>query len=181
MIKSDKIKEKIKRKGKTCQGIIKFELNKYEIFVYEGTISKYDIIVKYKNEELKRKRTPKHIHWVVDILLKLQNKKESTRDLLKLVQKYWDNCLPLTNNDFKTLNDVVHSGYQYFNKTDFNDLSNFGEYEIEFLCVLWILLIHQEKTNNKQAYMFKSIIDKLLEEEIDIYSIISVATHGGRK
>ena len=60
--------KKIKKDGKEIISIIDiFFDNKYTIFVFQGKISENDIIIKYL-EEGKRVRTPKHIHWAVDLL-----------------------------------------------------------------------------------------------------------------
>ena len=55
----------------TKQAIIEFVFTDYIIFVFQGTLSQFDIVIKYKKDG-KRIRTPKHIHWVVDILMKMQ-------------------------------------------------------------------------------------------------------------
>ena len=180
MIQSFKLNKSILKQKQKCNGIIKFELSNYDIYVYEGTISQYDIIVQYKNDGLKRERTPKHIHWVVDLLLKIQGNKKLANKFLLKIQEYWGECLPLTSNKFEVLKQLVEADYQKLNIEKYKKLNKFGQYDIEFLYVLFILLIHQEKTNYNQAYMFKNVIDKLLVNNLDIYSIVAVATHGGR-
>lgn len=55
----------------TKKAIIEFVFTDYIIFVFQGTLSQFDIVIKYKKDR-KRIRTPKHIHWVVDILMKMQ-------------------------------------------------------------------------------------------------------------
>ena len=48
--------------------------------------------------------------------------------------------------------------------------------------VVLVLMMHEEKTNNSEAHMFKDVLDALLEDEIDIFSVISDSTyHGGNK
>ena len=42
------------------------------------------------------------------------------------------------------------------------------------------LLMYQEKTNREDAYMFGKILTSLLKEEIDIFSIVSIAGYNGR-
>ena len=59
-------------------------------------------------------------------------------------------------------------------------LNNYGEYSVEFLIVLMTLLMTQEKTNRNDAYMFGKVLDSLLKEELDIFSIMSAAGFGGR-
>lgn len=173
------ISKNISKRGKSIKGILKVELTNYDIFVYEGTISQFDIIVQYKKIGLRKERTPKHIHWVVDLLLKNQGKKKIANKFLTCIQEYWNNCEPLVNNDYQTLHDIIVNDYNSINTKKYKKLNKYGEYDVEFLSVLFILLIHQEKTNYNQAYMFKSIIDNLLKEKLDIYSIVGIATHGG--
>ena len=68
-----------KIKNNTKKAIIEFELQRYTVFVFKGSISPFDILVQYKTDDGKRLRTPKHIHWVVDILIKLERKNKLTR------------------------------------------------------------------------------------------------------
>ena len=45
----------------------------YILGIYKGTLSEYDILLKYRQKEdgkWSRIRTPKHIHWAVDMLIK---------------------------------------------------------------------------------------------------------------
>lgn len=55
-----------------------------------------------------------------------------------------------------------------------------GEYPIDFVLVLIILLMIQEKTNRPDAFMFKKILDELLKEEMDIFTIVGTSTFRGR-
>ena len=47
-----------------------------------GYIADHDILIKYQ-EDGKRVRTPKHIHGVIDILIKKEHNKELTMKFLK--------------------------------------------------------------------------------------------------
>lgn len=181
MLNYIELKKSITKQGAKCKGIVEIKLKYYNIYVYEGKNSQFDIIVKYKNAKLKRERMLRHIQWVVDLLLKMQAKKKLTRKFLAQIQKYWEDCLPLKNNDFETIKNLVESDYTKIKLNKYNKLNNYGQYDVEFLYVLFILLIHQEKTNNHQAYMFKNVIDQLLENELDIYKIVAIATHGGKR
>ena len=55
----------------TKQAIIEFIFTDYIIYVFQGNLSQFDIVIKYKKDGT-RIRTPKHIHWVVDVLMKMQ-------------------------------------------------------------------------------------------------------------
>ena len=153
--------------------------NKYTIYVFQGSISQNDIIVKYQ-EKGKRMRTPKHIHWAVDLLLKLQAERELTRSFIKEIKNEWENSQPLKNNDEKSLTTLVDNYIEITDASKYKELDGYGEYEIEFLIVLMVLLMTQEKTNRSDAYMFGKVLDSLLEDELDIFSIMSASGFGGR-
>ena len=152
--------------------------DKYKIYVFQGNLSENDIIIKY-SEEGKRVRTPKHIHWTVDLLLKLQAERELTKAFIKEVKKEWDASRPLKNNDELTLITLVDNYVEITDISKYEELNKYGEYDIEFLIVLMVLLMTQEKTNRNDAYMFGKILDALLEDELDIFKIMSTAGFGG--
>lgn len=166
--------------GKDLTSIIDvFFDNKYTIYVFQGGISKNDIIIKY-SEEGKRLRTPKHIHWAVDLLLKLQAEKELTRSFIKEIKKEWEDCKPLKNNDDVTLMALVDDYVEKNDVSKYKKLDNYGEYDVEFLIVVMTLLMTQEKTNREDAYMFGNVLDALLKDDLDIFAIMSASGFGGK-
>ena len=169
-----------KIKGRELTSIVDiFFDNKYTIYVFQGSISENDIIVKY-SEEGKKMRTPKHIHWAVDLLLKLQAEKELTRSLIKEIKNEWEECKPLESNDEKTLISLIDNYIEITDVSKYKELDNYGEYDVEFLIVLMTLLMTQEKTNREDAYMFGKVLDSLMVEELDIFAIMSASGFGGR-
>ena len=164
----------------TKKAIIEFVFTDYIIYVFQGNLSQFDIIIKYKKDG-KRIRTPKHIHWVVDILMKMQGEEKLTKKYLLSIQHCWNTCVPLSNNDFDTLKAIIKNGEKAIKIEQFFHLNRYGEYDVEFLYVLMELLAIQEKTNRSDAYMFGDIIDELLEADMDIFKIISTAGFNGRK
>ena len=126
-------------------------------------------------------RQPKHIHWVIDILLKEQKNHNEVISFIKCMRKLWDEIVGLQSNDYSTLKDTI---IKYKNKIE-KHISILtlegGEYPIDFISLLMILLMIQEKTNRPDAYMFKRILDELLKDNMDIYSIVRTSTFGGRK
>lgn len=164
----------------TKKAIIEFAFADYIIYVFQGNLSQFDIVIKYKKDG-KRIRTPKHIHWVVDILMKMQGNEELTKKYLLAIQNCWNTCVPLSNNDFETLKNLIENGEKDIEIEQYFDLNSFGEYDVEFLYVLMELLAVQEKTNRADAYMFGKIIEELLEADRDIFKIISTAGFGGRR
>lgn len=164
----------------TKKAIIEFVFADYIIYVFQGNMSQFDIVIKYKKDG-KRIRTPKHIHWVVDLLMKMQGNEEIAKKFLLAIQNCWNTCVPLSNNDFQTLKDLIENGEKDIAIEQYFDLNAFGEYDVEFLYVLMELLAVQEKTNRADAYMFGKIIEELLETDRDIFKIISTAGFGGRR
>ena len=171
--------QEIRLNGEIKKAILEVVFDRFIIYVFKGTLSQFDILIKYKENDT-RIRTPKHIHWVVDILLKQSKNRELTNDFLKLLQNCWNNCVPLTNNDFETIKNYINRQWELLDFDKYIELNNYGEYPIDFLFVLMNLLSVQEKTNRADAYMFGSIIDELLEDELDIFSIVSTAGFRGR-
>lgn len=164
----------------TKKAIIEFVFDDYIIYVFQGALSQFDIVIKYKKDGM-RIRTPKHIHWVVDILMKMQGNEVLTKQYLEAIQNCWNTYVPLTNNNFDTLKVLIEKGENEINIAQYFPLNTFGEYNAEFLYVLMELLAVQEKTNRSDAYMFGNIIEELLEADRDIFKIISTAGFGGRR
>lgn len=162
------------------KAIIEFVFTEYIIYVFQGSLSQYDILIKYRKDGT-RIRTPKHIHWVVDILMKMQGNETLTKQYLVAIQHCWNTCSPLPDNSYETLKTLVEDGEQAIDIEQYSLLNSFGEYDVEFLYVLMELLAVQEKTNRADAYMFGSIIEELLETDRDIFKIISTAGFGGRR
>ncbi len=178
MIEIKKGKKKIKNGSISSIVDVYFE-KKYVIHVFQGNLSTYDIIVKYA-ENNGRLRTPKHVHWAVDLLLKLQAKKELTIDFINEIKKRWDKVEPLINNSFEPLMSYIKSQYDTIDCSKYEELNSYGEYCVEFLIVLMSLLMVQEKTNRSDAYMFGNVLTFLLKDELDIFAIMSAAGFGKR-
>ena len=171
--KYKKIKEVEKK------SIVDVECKNYKLFVFEGTLSQNDILIKYQ-EENKNVRTPAHVHWVVDLLMKRQANEELTKEFIKTLQKVWNESKPLKANDYDSIVQVLDSGIKDYNIVSFEELNEYGEYNIDFLFVLLQLLIVQEKTNRSDTYLTGKIIDKMLNDELDIFAILSTAIFRGK-
>ncbi len=80
-----------------------FEINGgFIVGVYQGLISKYDILIKYRQnvrDPWTRIRTPKHIHWTADILIKLYADREKTQEFLDFLINVWNQTKPFKNNE----------------------------------------------------------------------------------
>ncbi len=78
----------------------------YTIYVFKGTLSKNDIVIKYSKFG-RRMRTPKHIHWVIDMLLKEQKNHNDVISFIKCMQETWDEIVGLENNNYETLKETL--------------------------------------------------------------------------
>ena len=170
----------LKIDGGRRQAIIEFAFHNYIIYVFQGSLSEFDIVIKYRKFGT-RIRTPKHVHWVVDILMKMQANEALTNSYLRTGQLCWNECQPLGNNDYETLKSLIKNGEANIEIERYFPLNAYGEYDVEFLYVLMELLAVQEKTNRADAYMFGDIIEELLKDNKDIFKIISAAGFGGRR
>src|SRR5690606_11906726 len=160
----------------------------YILGVYQGSLSEYDLLLRYRQKDENTKsgwsriRTPKHIHWAVDAIIKMHHNDNETKKFLQFLIELWDNQIqPLkTDEERDLLLDVEKlKNEANFEASKYPELANKGEYSIKFLYLIAKLLMIQEKTNLSSAFMFKNLL-KALEEHKDIYKIVSIATHNRR-
>lgn len=152
----------------------------YILGIYQGTLSEFDILLKYRQREgdkWSRIRTPKHIHWAVDMLIKHYSEPHETDLLLDSLLKQWEQTVPLVSKEAQAhllspeeLLAAVNDEAKKYNK-----LADQGEYSVKFLILIAKLLMVQEKTNRHDAYMFKNLLEKLKDHR-NIFEIVSTAT-----
>lgn len=176
----------INTKGEIVKLLIQFPVNHhFQVGVYQGKYSDYDMLIRYRqliDGEWTRVRTPKHIHWAVDILIKQHEAPEATERFLEFLLDYWKKVVPVTSeeeraivlNKDKLLEQVNAEARQY------SELAEKGEYSVKFLILLAKLLMVQEKTNRHDAYMFKKLLEELKSHK-DIFKIVSTATHSSTR
>ena len=139
-----------------------------DVIVKHGTKSEKDFIVKYQ-EPGKRKRTPKHIHLVVDIFSKKTGNEDLTNRLLDEIIRMIDLLEPAK---------TYPPRLQYFENTKlkpYQDLNNYGQYSIEFVFVVIELIMIQEKTNYPDGTLNRNLFSQI-RNDADIFSIVSTAT-----
>ncbi len=174
--------DSISLNGERLPLLTQFPVNDhFQIGVYQGTISKFDMIVRYKqliDNKWTRARTPKHIHWAVDILIKQHEDPEATNRFLDFLLAHWNTVSPLLSEAERNKALDTETLLEQVNKEALNypELAEKGEYSIKFLILLAKLLMLQEKTNYPGAYMFKTLLEQLKAHK-DIYQIVSTATH----
>ncbi|MBU3896611.1 MAG: hypothetical protein KJ697_01615 [Nanoarchaeota archaeon] len=134
-----------------------------------------DILIKYRSPNAKRDRTPKHIHWVIDILIKKQYDKKLTLEFVKYLRDMWELVEPFRTKEEQQHCKLTQTSVDKLKK--FDALNKHGEYGVEFIGHLIELMMRMEKTGLGRAFMFKDVLDAILQEK-DIFSIVAKATHG---
>ena len=156
----------------------------YLLGIYQGTLSKYDILLKYRQKEgerWSRLRTPKHIHWAVDVLIKHYSEPQETDLLLSRLLKIWEKTNPIKSDEQRENLLNIESLLEEVNEEakEYPKLAGKGEYSVKFLILIAKLLMVQEKTNRDDAYMFKTLLEKLKDHK-NIFEIVSAASYSGR-
>lgn len=139
-----------------------------EILIYVGSKSEFDFIVKY-HEPGKRIRTPKHIHLIIDLYIKKCHNEPLT---MRLVD-HFINIINEVNSalDYPPRLQIFTEGQI----EEFRDLNNYGEYDIEFIMIIFELIMIQEKTNYPNGTLNLKLFQKFRNNE-DIFSVVSAAT-----
>jgi hypothetical protein len=179
-------KMNFRKKGVEYCPIKVFKVNdRTVIAIYKGALSELDILIKYRqllnDGKWSAIRTPKHIHWTVDILMKMQAYKDLTSEFLDFFIDIWNNTKPIKNEKERQsldLEKLLNLSEEEIEK--FKDLSKKGQYSVRFLILLAKLLMLQEKTNREDAYMFKKVLTGLKNQE-DLFKILSAATLGANR
>jgi hypothetical protein len=142
-----------------------------------GANPDHDILIKYQ-EEGKRIRTPKHIHWVIDLLIKKEHNRELALKFMKYLREMYDKVGGFQSKEDRAnfeLNETTNEKLE-----PFEELNNYGEYTIEFIGHLIELMIKMEKNTlpEKPARVFRELMDAMIQEK-EIFVIVSKATQIG--
>lgn len=163
--------------------IRKFDLNDKRnaiVYVLQGSYGErpdLDIKVKYWDNLCKTKggRTPKHVDWVIDILLKKEHNAELTLEFVKYLLDNYDRIQP-----FRTKEEQQQCELEYTRSDEldrFQTLNEYGQFSVEFLGCVMELLSKEEKASSK-AHMFRDLLQTLYETN-DIFAITNAASYRG--
>jgi|SRR3989338_2821316 len=151
-----------------------------KIGVFEGSRGynpDHDILIKYQ-EQGKRLRTPKHIHWVIDLLIKKEHKRELTLKFMKYLREMYDKVEGFKSKEDRTNFVIKETTSEKLQP--FQELNKYGEYKVDFIGHLIELMIKMEKNMppEKPARVFKELMDALIQEK-EIFVVVSKATQIG--
>src|SRR3989344_6813007 len=151
-----------------------------KIGVFEGSRGynpDHDILIKYQ-EQGKRLRTPKHIHWVIDLLIKKEHNRKLTLEFMKYLRNTYDRVDAFCSKEDRAKCDLKETTDEKLKP--FEELNNYGEYKVDFIGHLIELMIKMEKNTppEKPARVFRELMDSVIEEK-EIFVIVSKATQIG--
>jgi uncharacterized protein YutE (UPF0331/DUF86 family) len=173
---------RFKREGKEHTAIKEIKLQDGTVIgVFAGSRGanpEHDILIKYQ-EQGKKLRTPKHIHWVIDLLIKKEQDRTLTLNFMKYLRRMYDRVEAFKNKEDRTkclLKETSAKKLKPFEK-----LNKYGEYTVEFIGHLIELMIKMEKNTppEKPAHVFKELMDAMIKEK-EIFVIVSKATQIGQ-
>jgi len=144
-----------------------------KVYVSKGRKSQYNFKVQYQ-EPGKRVRTPKHIHLIIDLYMKLTGNRSLT---MQLVDHIIDQVILEVQPS--TFNPPTLQVFSPQHVSKFQQLDAYGEYSVEFLLVITELIMIQEKTNYPEGTMNLNLF-RLFRDGADIFSVVSAATFRGR-
>lgn len=134
-----------------------------------------DIIIKYQ-ENGGNVRTPKHIHWVIDLLIKKEHNRELTLEFARYLKDMWVAIEPFRNKEEQQRCELTRTTAEKLQR--FEVLNQYGEYSVEFTGHLIELMMIMEKTGLDEAFVFKELLDTIIGEK-DIFTIVAKATQVG--
>lgn len=132
-----------------------------------------DIVVRYKDNKSSRLRTPKHIHWVIDLLIKKEHNRVLTLSFFAYLNDMYDKIERFKDREEQQRCDLEIGNEKNLKK--FEELDQYWEYSIYFIATLIELFIRMEK-NHPNPFIFRDLMAALIQEK-DIFYIVSKATH----
>jgi uncharacterized protein YutE (UPF0331/DUF86 family) len=142
-----------------------------------GANPDHDILIKYQ-EVGKHLRTPKHIHWVIDLLIKKEHNRNLTLKFMKYLRNMYDRVEAFKNKEDRQKCEFKETTLAKLKP--FKALDKYGEYKVEFIGHLIELMIKMEKNTppEKPARVFKELMDAMINEK-EIFVVVSRATQIG--
>lgn len=173
---------RFKRKGVEHTAIKELLLNDGTVIgVFEGSRGAnpdQDILIKYQ-ERGKRLRTPKHIHWVIDLLIKKEHNRELTLKFMKYLRGMYNKVECFKSKEDRAKCKLKETTSEKLKP--FEELNKYGEYKVDFIGHLIELMIKMEKNTppEKPARVFKELMEAMIQEK-EIFVIVSKATQIGQ-
>ena len=160
--------------------------NQYAISLFPGSRGinpQIDILIRYKGGTMRRMCSIKHIHWVVDLLIKNQSNQQLKQILINEISNWYNTAQPITNRNYTTLQAICTQIEQNILTTITPQCAALNQNNlmpVEVIYYITALFAVIEKTSSPHAHMFNDIVSLLQQQNINHYAVISKATHNGR-
>lgn len=141
-----------------------------------GANPNLDIIIKYQ-EPGKQVRTPKHLHWAIDLIIKKEHEPDLTKEFISYLLQMWNVVQPFRSKEEQQMCEIRLSDLDLISR--FEPLDEYGEYSVEFIAKVMELIMIQEKTGLDDAFMFQGVLQSIYEDQ-DIFTIVASASYNGR-
>ena len=159
---------RFKREGKEHSAVKEIKLFDGTIIaVFEGSRGHnpdHDILIKYQ-ERGKRLRTPKHIHWVIDLLIKKEHDRDLTLNFMRYLRDMYDRVEAFKSKEER-------GNFEFKETTSsklrpFEELNKYGVYKVDFIGHLIELMIKMEKNTapEKPARVFRELMEAMIAEK----------------
>lgn len=169
-IRNDKLK-KTKNSLEISECDIYFSDNEYSLHIYQGSKCQNDIRIRYVIGD-SRVRTPKHMHWLLDLVLKKEKYPKLTNEFVDMVIADYGIITSLPVPTFINYKNLVEKLYKKDLKK-FGKLNKAGEYPIEYIYLLLSLLISQEKTNYPNGGLFQDMLKSIKYKKLEVFKLLS--------
>lgn len=117
----------------------------------------------------------KHIYWVVDVLMKKEHNKELMNQFLKIFVNSWNSLDTFSSNCKDDIEKWIKAHLDNIDLSEYESLNEYGFLSIKALHQILTLLSGNEKSATEKAFMFKTIITRISEDDVDIYDVIAWA------
>jgi len=172
---------RFRKKGIEHHAVTEIKLSDGTIIgVFEGSRGHnpdHDILIKYQ-EYGKRLRTPKHIHWVIDLLIKKEHNRELTLNFMRYLRDMYDRVEGFKSKEERKACILKETTSEKLKP--FQELNKYGEYKVDFIGHLIELMIKMEKNTppEKPARVFRELMEAMIAEK-EIFVVVSRATQIG--
>ena len=138
-----------------------------------GEKPSWDFTLKFLEPGAKRQlRTPQHLHWVVDLLLKMKTYKKEVCQIISFYHNYYYNVKPYLSKSDKT----KYNPFTPIKMTKkYSKINHKGIYTIEYISYLIELFAIREKTSPRKNNIVENLLNCLLdycEGKQDFYNLL---------
>jgi len=148
-----------------------------------GDNPKIDFIIKFLEPgKKKRLRTPEHMHWVVDLLLKREKHERDVGEFVKYFLKFYYKAPVFKSVAARRRYKLKSPSYV---RKNFKTLIHNGTYSVEYLSHIIELFTLCEKVSPRENKMFEKalkFLNEYCEGKRDFYSVMNATKPGyGRR